>query len=42
MRAEAIGNATMYLGDCLEVMARLPEGGVDAVPLHLTNNNGRL
>jgi len=31
MRAEAIGNATMYLGDCLEVMARLPEGGVDAV-----------
>jgi site-specific DNA-methyltransferase (adenine-specific) len=26
-----IGNATLYLGDCLEVMAGLPEGSVDAV-----------
>jgi site-specific DNA-methyltransferase (adenine-specific) len=26
-----IGNATLYLGDCLEVMAGLPDGSVDAV-----------
>jgi site-specific DNA-methyltransferase (adenine-specific) len=28
---EVIGNATLYLGDCLEVMAGLPDGSVDAV-----------
>jgi len=26
-----IGNATLYMGDCLEVMAGLPDGSVDAV-----------
>jgi site-specific DNA-methyltransferase (adenine-specific) len=26
-----IGNATLYLGDCLDVMAGLPDGSVDAV-----------
>lgn len=26
-----IGNATLYLGDCLEVMKQLPDGSVDAV-----------
>lgn len=26
-----IGNATLYLGDCLEVMARLPDASVDMV-----------
>jgi site-specific DNA-methyltransferase (adenine-specific) len=26
-----VGNATLYLGDCLEVMAGLPDGSVDAV-----------
>lgn len=25
MRIETIGNATLYLGDCLEVMAGLPD-----------------
>lgn len=30
-RVEVIGNATLYLGDCLEVMAKLPCGSVDAV-----------
>jgi site-specific DNA-methyltransferase (adenine-specific)/modification methylase len=29
MRVETIGNATLYLGDCLEILARLPK--VDAV-----------
>lgn len=27
----AIGNALLYLGDCLEVMKQLPDGSVDAV-----------
>lgn len=31
MRIETIGNATLYLGDCLEVMAGLPDGSIDAV-----------
>ena len=31
MRIETIGNATLYLGDCLEVMAGLPDGLIDAV-----------
>jgi site-specific DNA-methyltransferase (adenine-specific) len=26
-----IGNATLYLGDCLDVMAGLPDGGVDMI-----------
>lgn len=30
-RVEVIGNATLYLGDCLEVMAVLPDGSIDAV-----------
>lgn len=30
-RKEIIGDATLYLGDCLEVMAGLPEGSVAAV-----------
>ena len=30
-RIETIGNATLYLSDCLEVMAGLPDGSVDAV-----------
>ncbi len=29
MRVEVIGNATLHLGDCLEVMARLPDASVD-------------
>lgn len=31
MRIERIDDATLYLGDCLEVMAMLPDGTVDAV-----------
>lgn len=29
MRVETIGNATLYLGDCIEVMAGLSDGSVD-------------
>jgi DNA modification methylase len=31
MRVEVIGSATLYMGDCLDVMAGLPGGAVDAV-----------
>ena len=31
MRKEIIGNATLYLGDCLEVMAGLPDASVDMI-----------
>jgi len=31
MRVEVIGSATLYMGDCLDVMAGLPDGSVDAV-----------
>ncbi len=31
MRIETIGNATLYLGDCLEVMATLPDASVDMI-----------
>jgi len=31
VRKEVIGNATLYLGDCLEIMARIPAGSVGAV-----------
>ena len=31
MRIETIGNATLYLGDCLEVMAQLPDASVDMI-----------
>jgi site-specific DNA-methyltransferase (adenine-specific) len=31
MRIETIGNATLYLGDCLEVMAGLPDASVDMI-----------
>lgn len=31
MRVKVIGSATLYMGDCLEVMAGLPSGAVDAV-----------
>ena len=31
MRIETIGNATLYLGDCLESMRRLPDCSVDAI-----------
>lgn len=30
-RIEIIGNATLYRGDCIEVVAGLPDGSVDAV-----------
>jgi len=30
-RIETIGNATLYLGDCLEVMAGLPDASVDMI-----------
>ncbi len=30
-RVEKIGNATLYLGDCLELMAQIPDGSVDMV-----------
>ena len=30
-RKEIIGDATLYLGDCLEVMAEMEAGSVDAV-----------
>lgn len=30
-RVETIGNATLYLGDCLELMAQIPDGSVDMV-----------
>ena len=29
MRIETIGNATLYLGDCLELMRDIPDGSVD-------------
>lgn len=39
MRIETIGDCTLYNGDCLEVMAGLPENSVDAIvtdpPYHL-------
>lgn len=31
MRIETIGNATLYLGDCLEVMQTIPDGSVDMI-----------
>ena len=31
MRVERIGNATLYLGDCLEVMASLPASSIDMI-----------
>ncbi len=31
MRVEHFGDATLYLGDCLEVLADMPENSVDAV-----------
>ena len=31
MRMETIGNATLYLGDCLEVMVWLPDASVDMI-----------
>lgn len=31
MRKEVIGNATLYLGDCLELMRDIPDGSVDLV-----------
>ena len=31
MRIETIGNATLYLGDCLEKMKEIPDGSVDMV-----------
>ena len=31
MRIETIGNATLYLGDCLEVMQSIPFGSVDMI-----------
>lgn len=31
MRSVIIGNATLYLGDCLEVMAGLPDASVDMI-----------
>ena len=31
MRIETIGNATLYLGDCLDVMAGLPDASVDMI-----------
>lgn len=31
MRKEIIGDATLYLGDCMEVMADMPDKSVDAV-----------
>ncbi|MBZ9921669.1 site-specific DNA-methyltransferase, partial [Mesorhizobium sp. BR1-1-7] len=41
MRIETIGDCTLYNGDCLEVMAGLPENSVDAIvtdpPYHLTS-----
>lgn len=36
-RIEIIGNATLYLGDCLEVMARLPDASVDMILCDLPN-----
>jgi len=30
-RVEVIGNATLYLGDCLEVMAGLPDASIDMI-----------
>ncbi len=30
-RIETIGNATLYLGDCREVLARLPDASVDSI-----------
>lgn len=31
MRKEIIGDATLYLGDCMEIMADMPDKSVDAV-----------
>lgn len=31
MRIETIGDATMYLGDCLELMQSIPDGSVDMI-----------
>lgn len=31
MRIETIGNAALYLGDCLEVMQSIPDGSVDMI-----------
>jgi len=31
LKKEVIGNATLYLGDCLEVMKQMPENSVDAI-----------
>jgi DNA modification methylase len=30
-RKELIGDATLYLGDCLERMKEIPDGSVDAI-----------
>lgn len=31
LRAEEIGDATLYLGDCLQVMSLIPDGSVDMI-----------
>lgn len=31
MRVETIGDCTLYLGDCLELMKRIPDGSVDMI-----------
>lgn len=31
MRAEVIGNATLYMGDCLEILRTLPDSSIDSI-----------
>ena len=46
MRIETIGNATLYLGDCREILPTLPDGCADMIftdpPYGHNNNNGDL
>src|SRR3990167_11505435 len=44
MRKEVIGNATLYLGDCLEILPTLPKVDciITAPPYGHNNNNGDL
>src|SRR5690625_470725 len=37
MRKEIIGDAVLYLGDCLEQMKEIPDGSVDMVLCDLPN-----
>ena len=46
LKREVIGDCTLYLGDCLEVMAELPDGSVDMIwtdpPYGHSNHDGDL